>query len=77
MTAEHQLIERGRQQGRQLAIQNLLLRLLRQRFGTEVDAQAEQRIAAALIEQLESWTERIQSATTLAELLEPDELSAR
>src|SRR3954464_4625940 len=66
VTAELQLIERGRQQGRELATQDLLLRLLRQRFGTEVDAHAEQRIAAALIEQLESWAEGIQSAATLA-----------
>ena len=47
----------------------MLLRLLRQRFGDEVDAHVEQRIATASIEQIETWTARVLSAATLAELL--------
>lgn len=72
VTAGQQLIEQGRQQGRQEGIQGrqqTLLRLLRQRFGDEVDAQIEQRVAAASVEQLETWTVRVLSAATLAELL--------
>jgi flagellar motor switch protein FliG len=65
VTAGQQLIEQGRQQG----IQQLLLRLLRQRFGDEVDAHVEQRIAAASVEQIEIWSVRVLSAATLAEVL--------
>jgi hypothetical protein len=43
--------------------------LLRQRFGGEVDAHVERRVATASVEQLETWAERVLSATTLAELL--------
>lgn len=65
MTAGQRLIERGRQQG----IQGVLLRLLRQRFGDAVNAQVEQRIAAASLEQVEAWTGRVLSATTLTEVI--------
>lgn len=72
VTAGQQLIEQGiqqeRQQGRQ-RFQELLLRLLRQRFGNEVDANVERRVAAASVEQIETWTDRVLSAATLAELL--------
>jgi hypothetical protein len=64
MTAGQQLIEQGRQQG----IQGLLLDLLRQRFGDEVDTQVEQRIASASVEQLKTWSVRVLSAATLAEV---------
>jgi Uma2 family endonuclease len=47
----------------------LLLRQLRQRFGDEVDAHVERRIAAASAERLETWAARVLSAATLAELL--------
>lgn len=47
----------------------LLLRLLRRRFGVEVDAETERRVAAARAEQIEVWAERVLSAATLAELL--------
>lgn len=58
-------VEKGRQQG----IQELLLLLLRQRFGDAVDVHVEQCIAKASIEQIEAWTERLLSAATLAEVL--------
>jgi hypothetical protein len=47
----------------------LLLRLLRQRFGEEVDGTTEQRLQAASAAQIEVWIERVLSASTLAELL--------
>jgi hypothetical protein len=47
----------------------VLLRLLRRRFGAEVDAETERRVAAATGEQLEVWAERVLTAATLAELL--------
>jgi hypothetical protein len=47
----------------------LLLRLLRRRFGVEVDGETERRVAAASAEQVELWAERVLSASTLAELL--------
>ena len=68
MTAGQLLIEQGRQENRQ-RFQQVLLRLLRQRFGTEVDDRAERRVATASIEQIETWTGRVLSAATLAELL--------
>lgn len=72
MTAGQRLIEQGRQQGIEQGrqrVQELLLRLLRQRFGQEVDARVEQRIAAASFEQIEAWSVRVLSAATLAEVL--------
>jgi flagellar motor switch protein FliG len=69
MTAGQQLIEQGRQQGIQQGIQGLLLDLLRRRFGDEVDTQVEQRIASASVEQIKTWSVRVLSATTLAEVL--------
>ena len=68
MTAGQRLIEQGRQQGRQQGTQELLLFLLRQRFGEAVDAHVEQRIATASIEQIQAWSVRVLSAATLAEL---------
>ncbi len=65
MTAGQELIEQGRKQG----IQQQLLRLVRQRFGAEVDSHDEQRIATASVEQIEIWFGRVLTATTLAELL--------
>jgi flagellar biosynthesis/type III secretory pathway protein FliH len=77
VTAAQQYIEQGIQQGRQQGIEQgrqqgesaVLLRLVRQRFGDAVDPQIERRIAAASIEQLDTWTARVLSAATLAELL--------
>lgn len=76
VTAGQQLIEQGRQQGIEQGIQQerqrfreMLLRLLRQRFGDGVDTQVERRVASAPVEQIETWTARVLSAATLAELL--------
>jgi predicted transposase/invertase (TIGR01784 family) len=69
MTAGQRLIEQGREKGRQQGVQELLLLLLRQRFGDAVDAHVEQRIATASIEQIEAWSVRVLSAATLSELL--------
>ncbi|HEX2688290.1 MAG TPA: Rpn family recombination-promoting nuclease/putative transposase [Kofleriaceae bacterium] len=76
VTAGQQLIEqgiqRGRQEGRQegrlQGFQELLLRLLRQRFGDAVDTNIEQRIATASVEQIEIWSGRVLSTTALAEV---------
>jgi hypothetical protein len=68
VTAGQLLIEQGRQEDRQ-RFQQVLLRLLRQRFGSEVDDRVERRVAMASIEQIETWTGRVLSAATLAELL--------
>jgi hypothetical protein len=65
MTAGQQLIEQGIEQGRQ----DMLLCLVRQRFGDEVDSGVEQRIAMASVEQIEAWVARVLSAATLADLL--------
>ena len=65
MTAGQELIEQGREQG----IQQMLLRQVRRRFGAEADSHVEQRIATASVEQIETWSERVLTAATLAELL--------
>ena len=69
MTAGQRLIEQGRQQGIQQGAQGMFLRLLRQRFGDAVNAQVEQRIATASLEQVETWTGRVLSAATLPEVI--------
>lgn len=80
VTAGQQLIQQGLQQGleqgrqlgveqgRQQGVQELLVRLLRQRFGAQVDLQVEQRIGTASVEQVEAWSIRVLSAASLAEL---------
>lgn len=73
VTFAQRLHEEGRaqgiQQGRQQARRDMLLELLRQRFGAAVDDIAERRVASASTEQLEQWTKRVLSVATLAELL--------
>lgn len=69
MTVGEQLIQQGRQQGIQEGERGLLLRQLRKRFGAEVSADTERRVAAASSEQIALWAERVLSAATLAELL--------
>jgi predicted transposase/invertase (TIGR01784 family) len=64
MTAGERLIEQGVQQGER----TLLLRLLQKRFGNEVDANTEGRLATASVEQIGLWADRVLSAATLAEL---------
>ena len=65
--SRQQGLEQSRQEGRQ-RLQELLLHLLRQRFGDAVDAPVERRIAMASIEQIETWTRRVLSVATLGEL---------
>jgi putative YhgA-like transposase len=65
MTIAEQFIEQGIQQGERGA----LLRLLRKRFGAQVNDDTERRVAAASPEQIALWLERVLSAATLAELL--------
>ena len=69
VTAGQQLIEQGRREGRREGECALLLRQLRRRFGDAVNADLEQRIATASIEQIDTWAERVLSAATLTELL--------
>jgi hypothetical protein len=57
------------QEGLELGERKLLLRLLRRRFGTEVDSETERLVATAPTEQIEAWAGRLWSAATLAELL--------
>jgi hypothetical protein len=47
----------------------LLLRQVRRRFGDNVDAETERRLATASAEQIATWADRVLSAQTLAELL--------
>jgi hypothetical protein len=71
-TWRREAIQEGVQQGLQQGLERerkLLLRLLRRRFGAEVDCETERRVAAAPAEQVEVWAERVLSAATLAELL--------
>jgi len=67
-TWRQEAIQEGVKQGVKQGECTVLLRLLRQRFGDAVDAHLEQRIATATIEQIDLWTMRILSATTLAEV---------
>lgn len=69
MTAGERLIQQGEERGFQKGERALLLRLLRKRFGNQVDAEIEQRLALASAEQIAVWAERVLSAPTLAELL--------
>lgn len=65
MTIGEQLRQEGREQGERGA----LLRLLRKRFGAQVNDDTERRVAAAPPEQIALWLDRVLSAATLAELL--------
>jgi predicted transposase/invertase (TIGR01784 family) len=62
-------IQQGVQQGIEQGERGLLLRLLRQRFGTDVDTATEQRVAIATAAQIATWVDRMMSAASLAELL--------
>jgi hypothetical protein len=61
MTAGERLIQQGERA--------VLLRLLRQRFGNQVDSGTERRLATASAEQLATWIDRVLSAATLPDLL--------
>ena len=67
-TWRREAVQEGIEQGVERE-RKLLLRLLRRRFGAEVDGAIERRVAAAHAEQIEIWAERVLSASTLAELL--------
>jgi hypothetical protein len=67
-TWRQEAIQEGVKKGVQQGECAVLLRQLRQRFGDAVDAHVEQRVATAPIEQIDLWTMRILSATTLAEV---------
>ena len=62
-------VQQGLEQGVQRGERKPLLRMLRRRFGAEVDGEIERRVATASAEQIEVWAERVLSAATLAELL--------
>jgi hypothetical protein len=68
-TWRREAIQEGVKEGLEQAERKLLLRLLRRRFGAEVDGETELRVAAASADQIEVWAERVFSAATLAELL--------
>jgi hypothetical protein len=63
------LIEDGVTEGRAQGERKLMLRLLRQRFGDQVDVEIVRQVALASSEQLLRWSARILSAATLTELL--------
>ena len=63
------IVETWRREAMKEANARLLLRQLRRRFGAEVGGETERRIAAASVEQIEVWADRVLSAATLAELL--------
>lgn len=60
--------DRGRQAGVTTGARNLLVKLLRKRFGA-LPAAAEARIQAADAAQLEAWADRVLTAATLDEVL--------
>jgi len=62
-------VEQGVKQGVERGERKLLLRLLRRRFGAQVDGETERRLEAASTEQIEVWAERVLSVATLPELL--------
>lgn len=68
-TWRREAVQEGVKQGLEQGERKVLLRLLRRRFGAEVDGEVERRVAAAAVEQVEVWTERVLSAATLTELL--------
>ncbi len=68
-TWRQEAIQEGVQQGVQQGERSVLLRQLRQRFGDAVDVHVEQLVATASVEQLDTWTMRVLTAATLAELL--------
>jgi hypothetical protein len=63
------IVETWRREAMKEGERKLLLRLLRRRFGAEVDGEMERRVATASAEQIEVWAEQVLSAATLAELL--------
>ena len=69
MTAGERLIQKGVQQGIQQGERTMLLRLLRQRYGNQVDADTERRLELASAAHVATWAEHMFTAATLNELL--------
>jgi hypothetical protein len=69
MTAGERLIQQGEERGVQKTQHQVLLRLLRQRFENQLNAEAERRLAQASSDQITIWLDRVLSAGTLEELL--------
>lgn len=76
MTAGDKLIEQGVQQGARQRERTLLLLQLRARFGNEVGADTEQRLAAASTQQIEAWAVRLLTAKSLTELFADEPTSS-
>ncbi len=70
MTAGEQLIERGVEKGKKAERGEVLLRLLRTRFG-ELPEAAHARIHTADYARLVDWFDRALTATTLDDVLDP------
>ena len=64
-TWRREAIQEGLEQGER----KVLLRQLRRRFGADVDSEIERCVAAASLERVEVWIDRVLSAASLAELL--------
>jgi hypothetical protein len=63
------IVETWRREAFQDGERTVLLRLLRRRFGVQINSEIERRVAGAPAEQVEVWTDRVLSAATLTELL--------
>jgi flagellar biosynthesis/type III secretory pathway protein FliH len=64
-------VKQGHEQGVRQGLERerkLMLRLLRQCFGDQVDSDTVRRVQAASAEQIEGWLERVVAAATLAEV---------
>jgi predicted transposase YdaD len=68
LEGRQQGIQEGRQQGILEGERRLLLRLLRVRFGDQVDGDPARRVSSASHQQIELWEDRILSGGTLAEI---------
>jgi len=64
MTAADQLMERGREQGLKQGRREMLLDLLRQRFG-ELPGATVAQVAVAGLEELQAWSQRVLTAPGL------------
>lgn len=63
-----EIVESFRQEAMREGERTLLLRMLRRRFGAQVDGLIELRLMPAPIEQIEAWADRVLTAASLAEV---------